>query len=155
LSQTEIANISTSCQSAGILGAVAGRVALLQSESVLDYFFGAENQRINALRLKRFRFPDMETRCSETSGSRACPLGCTNRKTLSLNLVEKKCPQTFILSKLALEQINPNQCIEASFGNLDSLNNVISSLRHEGVAARLSGISNKVWRLNLTSMQCN
>ena len=81
-----------------------------------------------------FRFDFRSLRAHEGRVKRAagCVLHQPQKALRSLDLTQKKCPATFLYTKLALEQIGAGSLLEVRFGDADSAKNVYASVQEEG-----------------------
>ena len=55
-----------------------------------------------------------------------------NKEKISLNLLNDKCPITFVKTKLALESLDPNQYLEIRIRKGEALDGMPSSLKELG-----------------------
>jgi len=141
LSDEEIYKTNDSCQTAGIIGVVAGKVSLIQINQVLEYLFNGKTSN----ELKRFDFENNSSRDFPLHNSKECPFHLEHQKLKSLDLKPKECPQTFILSKLGVEQ-NPKGLL-ITFSSYEALEKTSISLRKEKITTRFLRGNNDSWTL--------
>jgi molybdopterin/thiamine biosynthesis adenylyltransferase len=121
---------TTTCQQAGIFGPVAGLFGFLQAQCAMDWLLNPEPQATPML--SRFSFDTLTIHQTKVSASPDCPNHCLARNNPVLNLTDKKCPETFLYAKLAMERIATDKTLVILFGNEESNNNVSKSLRDCG-----------------------
>jgi len=130
-SDQEIVTMSGSCQEAGIIGASAALTAAVQVEKILAALITKDRTtgpgttigvRINKTKIEEFRL----------KANDSCPLCCSLHPRTILHLETKSCPQTFLYSKLALEELPLNQYLELRFSSEDDQIKVEKSLEKEG-----------------------
>ncbi len=136
---------ASTCQQAGIMGAAAGYLGFLQADAALQHLSGATNL---SGKLVRFCANSMKTSYSKVPAASSCPLGCTRNHT-KLDLTDKKCPETFLYTKLALEKITKKELLDVTFSSKDSVNNVSRAVLEEGYHVVGNGrqIANDCWHL--------
>ena len=65
-----------------------------------------------------------------------------------LDLSGEICPMTFVKSKLAIEEINPEEVLEICVNHIPALENVPRSLENEGhKILEVSKISDRDWKI--------
>lgn len=130
-SDQEIITMSGSCQEAGIVGASAALTAALQVERILSVIRTKDSLsdpgtnlgiRINKTKIEEFKI----------RANKSCPLCCSKYPRTVLHLENTSCPQTFLFSKLALEELPPNQYLELRFSSEEDQTKVEKSLEKEG-----------------------
>ena len=121
-------SIELTCQAAGIIGPIAGYLGWIQANSVIEAFSNCEQESAflkvslkSLLPQKIKAFPGLD-----------CLNGCGTRNIKNINLTAKECPQTFILSKLALEQADQFSRLLINFKTKENAQKTMRSLKQEG-----------------------
>lgn len=127
LSEGELAAENTTCRQAGIIGPVAGYIGALQARLAIDALTSATSGTDSTL--YRFSALNTELKISKVSPNADCP-HCSAAQRLDLR--DKRCPETFLYTKLALEQLPGGGRLIVNFGNPDSLKNVSQTLSEDG-----------------------
>ena len=121
------------CQTAGILGPVVGLIGVTQARLALGLLnvipFSEEG---SASILCRFTAETMEWSEYRIPAAEACALSCKTTIHSRIDLRGKQCPQTFLFTKLGLEELEKRENLEVFFGSLDALQNVRRSIEAEG-----------------------
>ena len=124
---------TTSCQHAGIFGPFVGLVGLLEAEAGLGLIFSEPRQ---SARLLRLSLDDLETRETAFPADLSCPLGCAERTFGHLELLDKRCPETFLYTKLALDRLKGGSFLRVKLGHREDANSVIRTCQENGFYAR-------------------
>ena len=120
-------NQTATCQQAGILGSVTGIIGSYQAKLCKDYFLDPTT------RGTFIRFNQSEIKSIKHNRNKNCSIHGISQK--KLDLLDKKCPETFLYTKLALETSNDNLLLTAYYSSKDSQENVAISCRVEGYNA--------------------
>ena len=124
---------TTTCQHAGIFGPFVGLVGLLQAEAGLGLLFSKSTK---SSRLLRLSLDNLETRELEFSADTSCPLGCVQRTFGQLELLDKRCPETFLYTKLALDKLQDGSFLRVKLGYDEDASSVIRTCQENGFYAR-------------------
>ncbi len=126
-------NQAASCQQSGILGAAAGHIGFLQAQLSRSFLLSDPEARLQlGGELHRFEFPDLGFHSLDLVTASDCPLGCGLANSKKLNLLGIRCPDTFLRTKLALEQMQIGESLKVVFDSEESLINVSRSVVNEG-----------------------
>ncbi len=149
LSVDEIAAQTTSCQAAGILGPIAGYAGLLQAEHTLEHLFPTAGSKQVAGTLFRISSTDFREQPAVLRPAIDCPLGCGKTSLKLLDLRDKSCPNTFIYTKLALEQLSGTETLDVRFSSQESAKNVRQTVEEDdyGVPGKVLQLGENLWRL--------
>ena len=136
-----------SCRRAGVLGPAVGYFGFLQAEQALRAAANTSERRGSYF--QRFDLKTLRVHESIISAAPHCPLGCAHRAKQVLDLRTKRCPQTFLYTKLALEQLRGDEILDARYDSSETASSVQSSADEEGFRTLLPGreISKQTWRL--------
>ena len=132
-SAAELRAQTESCQAQGIVGPAAGIVGFLQAEKMLQILFGAVPKTPH---LTTFDARTGVHRIIEVCADSACPHWKLppepENKRRFLELRDQVCPNTFLLTKLALETLPEGSELEVSFGREEFRSSVMRSVIEEG-----------------------
>lgn len=135
LTVEECDGLGSSCRAQGILGPAVGAVGFALGGEALrlaaEHGAGAR-QNTHDSRLLRFDLEQLRWTESYIPAARHCPLGCGFRRTQRLDLTSKECPQTFLFTKLAAEQLPDDALLHVLFSAASSVENVSRSMIEEG-----------------------
>lgn len=146
--QSDYTTQTTTCEHAGILGAVAGHIGNLQAHEILYYF--AQTAPIpSATILKRASMANPSPRETLLPPAADCPLGCALRGVLTLDLTDKTCPATFLYTKLALEKAAPRTIFDVRLSSEESVSNVWRNCQELDfhLYSKPLQISESLWRI--------
>ncbi len=136
VTKEDFTTIHTSCREGGIVGAVCGEIGFLQAEEALLTLL--HTGREHSL-LTRFSLDTLEHVTSVVHPSSDCSLGCgSNAQILHLDLTDKRCPMTFVYTKLAVEKLKTNQKLHLCFDSEETLMNVSASCKEEGFITEIT-----------------
>ena len=143
----EIEQQSNACRRDGIFGSVVGQVGFLQAVYALRVL----SQTSEPGTLIRTSLSDPETRETRVAAQPDCPLGCGSPATQKLDIRDKQCPDTFLYTKLALEELGAGESLDLRLGSEESLASVIETTGEEGYRQRITPreISAGNWRVVL------
>jgi len=127
-SEEELLDLEGGCRAQGIVGVVAGIVGLEQAEFALRSFL-LEASPAKSSELFRFALEGSRRTFSAVLPSADCPNHCLS---IYLDLLQLSCPETFLYTKLALEELPHGVRLEILFGNEISARNVSRSCQEEG-----------------------
>ncbi len=97
----------TACAQAGIIGSIAGCIGLLAAEECLRVLADTPSRlEVAGSKLMRVSLNNLNVQTSTVKASALCPLGCGGPKPVILDLTDKRCPSTFLYTKLALERMD-------------------------------------------------
>lgn len=129
-SETKLSEETRTCQSAGILGPVAGIVGAAEALAALQLLDPGSRELPS--RLYRFSAKTMGWSTSDVRAVSDCPLGCGKPRAATLDLTDKQCPYTFLYTKLALDELEPELRLEAVYDSHETRENVRRSVEREG-----------------------
>ncbi|MFN8389558.1 MAG: ThiF family adenylyltransferase [Bdellovibrionota bacterium] len=132
LSEAEASARAASCREGGIFGPVVGLIGALQAEAALDLLRGEPGSGSPFFRFELLKLGQV---WSEIQAADDCPLGCGFHPRHVLDLRQKRCPATFLYTKLALEQLAGSDALDVRYGSMESVTNVIASAAEEGFRA--------------------
>lgn len=124
----DYSSIEQTCQTAGIIGPIAGHLGWIQANSVIEAFYA---NKIDT-ELIKVSLHSCSPEKVKAHVSKDCPNACATKTINSLDLTSKDCPQTFILSKLALEQANECSKLLITFKSKENAQKTMFSLQQEG-----------------------
>ncbi len=127
--ERDLSHQEQSCQSAGIIGPVAGLIGVLQAAEIVRLMSSPGESKSS---FSKFEGRKGRWTRSEVPASEKCPLGCSLRIDATIDLRARTCPHTFLFTKLALEEAVPNSVLEVLFSSQESLANVTRSVKEEG-----------------------
>ncbi len=151
LDASEAECLGPTCREAGVLGPVVGLIGLAQAALALRFLAGKLSFE-NGSPFLRFDLASARSHELLVPRSRACSLHTTTGVPRRLDLREKRCPATFLYTKLALEQVAPHSRLEVLFGDAESAANVHLSVQEEGhlVGGPPSTVEDGSWRILVT-----
>lgn len=130
----DIEQHSATCSRAGIVGAAAGALGLMQAEFALRFIFGIIEKNSPSV-LARLTSEGTILREGSFSVSSDCPFHSSKLESsqlLPLDLTGEKCPMTFLYAKLALERLNSGDTLTVNLADRASTLRVAQSMREEG-----------------------
>lgn len=125
--ESELTQMNTSCIQSGIFGPVAGLIGALQG----DFALRALAQETSS-ELIRFSAEDFGVSRSRLSPAADCPLSCGFKQLRRLDLRNVPCPNTFLYSKLALEELSTKEALQIKFSDKETADKVCLSLKEHG-----------------------
>lgn len=131
-SSTDYENQRARCQTAGILGPVAGYVGFLQAQETIKMLFANESHSNRDGTVIRFSADAADASRASFQASEDCLLGCAIKNRTRLNLSDKSCPATFLYTKLALEQVSPGGVLDVRFDSAETAKSVKASVLEHG-----------------------
>ena len=135
-----------SCREGGVVGAVAGHLGAIQA---------GLGRQLLAKELTASRFvrltETLEHRQSDCKPDAGCVNGCGDSGRTKLDIRDKRCPSTFLYTKLALEQLEQGELLDVRIDSLETAASVTRSVSEEGhsVAAAPKQLSATHWRVVL------
>lgn len=144
----DIQEIATgSCQSAGILGSVAASIGFQLASRALEFL----SSGIMDTKLKRVSLSKESS--FEVQSDVGCPLLCSERSLKIVDLRDKRCPATYLYTKVALEQIGNSTAIDLRFQAEEYAQSVMASCQADGHLIRIppQQISGTSWRMVIES----
>lgn len=126
LSEKDESCLGPSCREAGILGPIVAEIGFLQAEIAVDYLKGKIISDEGSL-----YYHSQPRRTLLIRRNNECQLHHM-KATASLDLRDKKCPSTFLFTKLALEKLQPGETLQVHFSQAESAQNVRASIAEEG-----------------------
>ena len=143
-SETDEACLGPTCRQAGILGPIVGEIGFLQAELACLYLRGELALETGSFFYRHERGENI----SRIKRDPQCPL---HRETplKRLDLRERKCPSTYLYTKLAIDRLPQGEILAVEFGNLESAKNVSLSVIEEGhhIVASARQTEESVWEL--------
>lgn len=135
-----------SCRTGGVLGPMAGLVGFIQADLALR----ALKKRIGSSVFMRVT-SELATHCSTCVPDPACLLGCGMGQPQLLDIRQKRCPNTFLYAKLALEQISNGSLLDVRVDSETTASSVAEAIQVEGygVTSGPRQLSADHWRLLL------
>lgn len=118
------------CQAAGILGAFVGLVGQHQALLVCNALTGKYSDSLLYFTSRPLRVRTMTNR-----PNRNCPIKCSegsDKDIITYDFRSKRCPETFLYTKLAVESAEIGQKLEIQFANWETTQQVERSLAAEG-----------------------
>lgn len=149
VTEEEYQALGTSCKQAGIVGAAAGHVGFLQAHEVIQTL---TNENYAPL-LKKFDGKSLRYTETRISTDENCPLGCGAPRIRRVNLTDKKCPATFVYTKVALESFKQPTRAIFSYASEESSTNVTNSVTEEGyrVVGNPMRVGERIWHVVIDS----
>lgn len=113
--------IEETCQNQGVIGPVAGLLGYMQAESAYHCIKENDSQFLRYKKEEREIILRQNRNCS------------CYKEIVNIDLSSKNCPQTFILSKLAIEKLNSKQKVIFAFSSAQNAKKTSISLKDENI----------------------
>ncbi|MBP9837219.1 MAG: ThiF family adenylyltransferase [Proteobacteria bacterium] len=139
---------NTTCQQAGILGPVVGFVGFAVAQKILE-FLSNPNILLESSLFCRFNLENDHLFFSKIKATDNCPFCFAKDRITSLNIRDKKCPSTFLYSKMAIEKLQVGDLLEIRLAEETIAENVSRSLEAEGhkIIRSAKLVSDSDWRI--------
>ncbi len=142
------------CVEAGIIGAVAGHLGLLQGHEALCSL--EQHERCSHVsQLVRFSLKTLDHQRRLVKPDKDCPLGCgraaVQPTVRCVDFSDKACPLNFVLTKLALDELPQRSLLEVIVSDERSARSVLDSVIEEGheQAAAARELQDGRWKITL------
>lgn len=149
-SESDYQEQTTTCRHSGVFGAFAGMIGFIQVKLAIEALQGTIS---DATTLHRLSYPELIEEEIQVVAAEDCPLGCSFHKRQTLDLTQKKCPDTFLYTKLQLEQMSGHALLDVRLSSKESVDNVSRSVIEEGFAlcGKSTRISDNSWSLRIAT----
>jgi len=149
-SENDYKDQTTTCRHAGIFGAFVGMVGFLQVKLAISLLKN-ETETLSHGHLYRIDYPSLEERSVAVKAAKDCPLGCSTQQKTILDLADIKCPETYLYTKLKLEQMPRESLLDVRLSSLESISNVSKSVQEEGFSllGDSLNLSKDLWSLRI------
>ncbi len=134
VSDTDLDGFGASCRAEGILGPAVGAVGfMLGAEGcrLVEGLLVEPRHLVSGSRLVRYDLEKLRFTESTVPASR-CSLGCGGGTRHKIDLSSKRCPHTFLYTKIAAEQLPADSLLDVQLGSADAAANVEHSIAEEG-----------------------
>lgn len=118
--------IADTCQQAGILGSFVAAIGFHQAQGIIEALNGSVAPTLTSFVANPLRISSIQV-----DPNPQCTIKCSGLEIRELDLRAKKCPETFLFTKLALEQIEEHEILEVQFADWQTAGQVQMSLREE------------------------
>jgi molybdopterin/thiamine biosynthesis adenylyltransferase/TusA-related sulfurtransferase len=150
ISDSELLGTNNSCRTGGIIGAAAGMLGMMQAEYSLRYINSLISKKdpLEQSFLLKMNL-DLDFDQSQILPDPICPNGCGVKIDKNLDLRNTPCPQNFLYTKIALEQIGRNRFLDVRLSSQEHAESVSKNIEEEGnfVFSPLKEISKDQWRI--------
>lgn len=153
-SETDYQEQTATCRHAGVFGAFAAMIGFIQVKLAIELLQSTLLQTEgHGATLYRLTYPDLIQEEVKVFAADDCPMGCSFDKKQTLDLTEKKCPDTFLYTKLQLEQMTGPALLDVRLSSKESVDNVSRSVIEEGfeLCGRSTRISDSTWSLRIAA----
>jgi molybdopterin/thiamine biosynthesis adenylyltransferase len=132
-SNADIDTREATCATAGILGPVAGALGFFSGHAAIRSALSPAGEA-PVSQLARYDSASLALTNCQVPPSRECSLGCAAIERATLDLRGKECPETFVFSKLAYQQLRPGALVELRFRALETAENVAQTFWSQRIA---------------------
>lgn len=160
LSQEEAHCLGPTCRAAGIIGPVVGAAGFALGGEALRLARSLRSDRSDPaantladLPGSRFLRFDMDRQAwleTTVQAARECPLRCGARRLRRLDLTKKRCPETFLYTKVAAERLHAGELLRVALDSAATAENVRRSMLEEGYSVSGSARCTAADRWHLT-----
>jgi molybdopterin/thiamine biosynthesis adenylyltransferase len=116
----------TSCRISGVVGASVGFIGFGLARVVIDSIFSKEAQQ------KLYIYDNSKLTVKESVVKKLTNCRCSKKRTI-LDLRHKKCPETYLYTKVAYETLPKFHLLEVLYQNEKYVNNVYESCLEDGI----------------------